>query len=175
MIEDLWTHGQQEIDAWKAAPLADLLGHIVGRYHLEARLEMARMENLAAEAGVLLDLDSLPQLLGICMEVGRFCRQFRSHLAMEEHNLFPWLLDPRRGWVAGADGELMPPLIKTLEEEHESEAGLFGRLHLLAAGLALPAPAHDLQVRLAQSFQAMERSLQRHILLENQALFRRVS
>ena len=55
MIENLWTHGQHAIDAWKSAPLPDLITHIVEHYHLEARVEMARLENLAEEAVLLGD------------------------------------------------------------------------------------------------------------------------
>lgn len=173
MIEDLWIRGNREIDTWKAAPLVDLVTHIIERYHLEAREEMARMETLAEEAGLLLG-SGHPGLLEVRNEVERFCREFRAHMTMEERSLFPCLLEPDQGCVVGGRGELMPPLIKLLEDEHQAETGLFRRLRALTEGLQLPPEARDLQARLAQSFRTMEKSLQVHIFLENQVLFRRV-
>ncbi|MGA2083341.1 MAG: hemerythrin domain-containing protein [Holophaga sp.] len=173
MIEDLWIQGNRGIDAWKAAPLRDLVTHIVERYHLEAREEMARLETLAEEAGLLLG-DGHPGLLEMRDEIGRFCKEFRAHMTMEERSIFPCLLDPAQGWVVGGHGELLPPLIKLLEDEHLAETGLFRRLRALAEGLRLPPEAQDLQGRLLQSAKAMEKSLQGHIFLENQVLYRRV-
>ena len=174
MIEDLWTHGQQEIETWKDAPAADLVGYIVGHYHLEARVGMARLETLAAEAALRLEVVDLPDLMALLLGIGRFAKEFRAHLDLEERNLFPWLLDPLRGWTVATPGGLMPSLVKLLEDEHEAESSLFRRLRGLTGGLRLPDPARDLQERLAEAFQALDRSLQGHLLLESRLLFRRV-
>ncbi len=169
MIENLWTHGSHEVDAWKTAPLADLIIHIVDRYHAEARITMARMENLVAEA-VLLEGAEHPGLLTIRDEVSRFCRDFRAHMAMEESCLFPSLLNPG----SGAPAELMPPLVKLLVDEHHAETGLFLRLRTLNEA-HLPADGvRNLRARLNHCFKVMEKSLQGHIFLETQVLFRRV-
>ncbi len=45
MIEAFWHPDHPEMEAWKAAPPADLVAHLVEHNHLEARLDMARMEN----------------------------------------------------------------------------------------------------------------------------------
>ncbi len=169
MIENLWTQANHDLEAWKSAPLPNLVLHIVEHYHLEARLEMARMENLAEEA-VLREGAGRPGLLELRDEVGRFCRDLRAHMTMEEHSLFPYLLDPGPGGTA----ELMPPLVKLLEDEHQAETELFRWLRTLSAEHLPAGDARNLRERFNHSLKAMEKSLQGHVLLETQVLFRRV-
>jgi iron-sulfur cluster repair protein YtfE (RIC family) len=134
---------------------------------------MARMENLAEEA-VLLEGAGYPGLAPVRDEILRFCTAFRAHMTLEEHSLFPSLLAPSRGQAAGIRSQLMPPLVKLLEDEHQAETGLFVRLRTLIAAALPSAGARDLQARLQHSFKTLERSLQSHIFLETQVLFRRV-
>jgi len=169
VIENLWIQGNHEVEVWKTAPIPDLVTHIVQRYHLEARLEMARMENLSEEA-VLLEGADHPGLVEIRDEIGRFCLAFRAHMIMEERSLFPYLLEP----AAGGRGGQMPLLVKLLEEGHQAETGLFVRLRGLAAEALPPVGARNLRQRLQQCFRSLEKSLQAHIFLETQVLFRRV-
>ena len=172
VIENLWTQDNPEIEPWRTAPLPELIAHIVGHYHLEARLEMARMENLAAEA-VLLEGASHPGLLEVREEIGQFCKAFRAHMAMEEHTLFPYLLDPAHPRPAGGS-QLMAPLVKLLEDEHQAETGLFRRLRTLSAAALPPTGPRNLRSRMHHAFRVLEKSLQAHIFLETQILFRRV-
>jgi hypothetical protein len=85
------------------------------------------MENLAEEA-VLLEGAGYPGLAPVRDEILRFCTAFRAHMTLEEHSLFPSLLAPSRGQAAGIRSQLMPPLVKLLEDEHQAETGLFVRL-----------------------------------------------
>lgn len=172
MIENLWTHGDHAIEVWKAAALPDLITHIVEHYHLEARVEMARMENLAEEVVLLGDGEPSGQM-AVRDEIARFCKEFRAHMTMEERSLFPYFLDPGGSRAAG-HAVLMPPLVKLLEDEHLAETGLFRRLRSLTADAIPPAGARNLRTRLERSFKAMEKSLQGHLFLETQVLFRRV-
>jgi iron-sulfur cluster repair protein YtfE (RIC family) len=87
VIEQLWTQGGQGIEGWREAPLGDLVIHIIEQFHMPARVEMARMETLAEEA-VLLEGTAHPGVLAVREEVGRFCREFRAHMAMEERSVF---------------------------------------------------------------------------------------
>lgn len=172
MIEDLWIRGNQELEAWKTAPLPELIAHIVEHYHLGARMELARIETFA-EAAVLADGGDDPERLELRDETARFCREFRAHMAMEERSLFPTILDLERRQAPAGPGELVHPLKKLLEDEHQAEVGLFQRLRDLAAAAAA-AGAREHPARLAQALLAMEKSLYSHIFLENQVLFRRV-
>jgi iron-sulfur cluster repair protein YtfE (RIC family) len=169
VIENLWTHGGHEVEVWEAAPLPDLIIHIVEHYHMEARVFMARLENLAAQA-VLLEGGEHPGLLAVRDQIDRFSRDFRAHMTMEERLLFPHLLDPG----SGGPVELMPPLVKLLEDEHRAETGLFLRLRSLSEAHLPIAGARNLRVRLGHAFRSMEKSLEGHLYLETQVLFRRV-
>jgi regulator of cell morphogenesis and NO signaling len=170
VIENLWVQDHPELEEWKTAPLPRLVAHIVEHYHLEARLEMARMETLSEQAALLAGGEN-PELLEIRNEIARFCLEFRAHMTMEERSLFPYILDLDRGRTPGSPGTLMHPLKKLLEDEHLAETGMFRRLRGLASDAPCPG---GLQARLQRALRAMERSLQGHIYLENQVLFRRV-
>ena len=171
MIENLWTQSNQGIAAWKTVPVPDVILHIVGHYHLKARLEMARMESLAEQA-VLLEGAEHPVLVQLRDEIWRFCRDFRTHMTLEERTLFPYLLDPGAG--ARGRGGLVPPVVKLLEDEHQAETDLFQRLLALSDACPPAAGARSLRRRLNRSLAAMEKALHRHILLETQVLFRRI-
>ncbi len=168
MIEPLWTQGAQGIEGWKDAPLPDLVIHIVELHHMPARVEMGRLETLIEEA-VLLEGEDHPALLAVRDEIGRFCRDFRAHMALEERHLFPRLLETRDCGRA----ERISPLAASLEDEHGAETDLFLRLRDLSGG-SLPAPGfRNLRARLNNSLRSMEKSLQVHLMLETQILFRR--
>jgi iron-sulfur cluster repair protein YtfE (RIC family) len=172
VIEDLWIRGNRELEAWRTAPLLDLVTHIIEHYHLGARVEMARIETFA-EAACLLEAGDHPELVEIRNETARFCREFRAHMTMEERSLFPCILDLGQGQGRAGTGpvELMQPLKKLLEDEHQAEVGLFQRIRDLANDSALPPGPRS---RLAHSLKALEQSLYPHIYLESQVLYRRV-
>ena len=172
MIENLWVQGSQELEAWRSAPLSQLITHIVEHYHLGARLTMARLETLS-EAAVLLEAGERPELTEVRNEIARFGMEFRAHMTMEERNLFPYILALDQGRAPGSPGMLMHPLRKLLEDEHQAETGLFRRLRCLAGESSLPSRPGPIQSRLQHTLRVMERSLQGHIFLENQVLFRR--
>lgn len=169
MIDNLWTHGSHAVEAWESAPLPELIIHVVEHYHMQARVLMARLENLAAEA-VLLVGEEQPGLLAIRDQIERFSKDFRAHMTMEERSLFPHLLVPG----SGGPLELMPPLVKLLEDEHRAETGLFLRLRTMSEAHLPMDGARNLRARLGHAFRAMEKSLQGHLYLETQVLFRRV-
>lgn len=169
---EVWTGSTAELDEWRNASTTELIRHIVGRYHREARMEMARLESQVDEA-VLLEGKHFPVLLEIQEEVDRLCKELRSHLAMEEQSLFPAILDLEAGRVPSLSAELLVPA-KLLEDEHEAAAGLLKRIRTLTESFNPPEGARAVQRRLFESFQILANSLYRHIYLENQILFKRL-
>lgn len=167
-----WESQRIELDAWKGAPLDDLVQHIVDRYHREARVEMARLETQVEEAA-LMEGRRHPVLLDLREEVAQFCADLRGHLHAEERMLFPALLDLAHGRRPQVDEDLLEPL-KLLEDEHGAMEGLFKRMRALTDGFIPPADARATQRRLYETLQALADSLYRHIYLENQVLFARV-
>lgn len=168
---DVWTGDKAELDGWKAAPLRELVRHIVDRYHREARIEMARLESQVEEA-VLLEGKAFPALVEIRDEVERFCLELRAHLKMEERNLFPALLDLAEGRTPELPAEALEPM-RLLQDEHDAAAGLLIRIRALTEGFNPPEGARAIQRRLFDTFLILSDSLFRHIYLENQVLFKR--
>lgn len=169
---EIWAGDKEELDAWKAASTAELIHHIVGRYHREARMEMARLESQVDEA-VLLEGKNFPVLLEIQKEVNRLCEELRAHMAAEERTLFPAFLDLEAGRAPSISEEFLIPA-KLLEDEHEAAAGLLKRIRALTEGFTPPEGARAVQRKLYESFQILADSLYRHIYLENQVLFKRM-
>lgn len=169
---EVWTGDKGELDLWREASTSDLIRHIVGRYHREARMEMARLESQVDEA-VLLEGKAFPVLLEIRTEVDRLCEELRAHLSMEERSLFPAILEQEAGGVPNLAPEYLVPT-KLLEDEHQAAAGLLKRIRLLTEGFNPPEGSRGVQRRLFESFQILADSLYRHIYLENQILFKRL-
>ncbi len=169
---EVWSGDKAELDGWREASTGDLIRHIVGRYHREARIEMARLESQVDEA-VLLEGKNFPVLLQIRGEVDRLCEELRAHLAMEERSLFPAILDLEEGRIPSLSAEFLVPA-QLLEDEHSAAAGLLQRIRALTEGFQPPEGARAVQRRLFESFQLLADSLYRHIYLENQILFKRV-
>jgi regulator of cell morphogenesis and NO signaling len=157
-------------EAWKAAPIAELIRHIVERYHLETRVEMARLESIA-EGAVLLDGQHSPLLLEIRAEVNRLGTEMRAHLSYEERETFPAILASQ---AAGRPLALLEPMKQTLLDEHEAEAALVRRLRTLAEGLSLLQDPRGANAKLQSSLKNLAENLQQHLFLENQILFPRV-
>ena len=172
MIEDLWTQEDADLEQWRVAPLVELVVHLLERYHLVARLEMARLETLTEEA-VLLEGAGRGEWLTLRDELARFCRELRGHMALEEQRLFPAILELDRAYPQEVP-EILPPLRRLLEDEHGAEIRLLRLLRHLAGNCVPDDRLCSVQARLQRSFHALERSLHRHIFLESQILFQRI-
>ena len=167
---DTWNGAKADLEHWRTAPLADLIRHIVEKYHREARVEMARLETQAAEAA-LQESAACPELRVILDEVERFCGELRAHFRQEERAVFPALLQVQEG--GGVPAVLRDPM-RLLQDEHVSAAGLMDRIHQLTEGFQPSAEARAVQRKLFTTFQLLAESLSQHIYLENQVLFMRV-
>jgi len=172
LANESWTGDLAELEHCKQAPLAELIRHIVEKYHREARVELARLETQVEEAA-LLEGGAFPELMVIRDEVERFCAELRAHFKQEERVVFPALLELGEGRTAAVPATLRDPL-RLLQDEHASAAGLLKRIHQLTEGFNPPAGARAGQRKLFQSFQLLTDSLTRHIYLENQVLFKQV-
>ncbi len=171
MTQD-WDQARAELDAWKEAPLTELVQHILKRYHRETRFGMAELESLAEEAASL-EGHRIPVLLAIRDEVDLFCTEMRAHLKMEEVTLFPAILAKDQGRDVDVKTELQDP-IELFEDEHTAAAGLLKRIRRLTNGFTPPADAVPIQASLYVACEALADSLVRHIYLENEVLFKRM-
>jgi regulator of cell morphogenesis and NO signaling len=172
MAQD-WDQARAELDAWKDVPLTELVRHILKRYHRETRFGMAELECLAEEAASM-EGHRFPVLLAIRDEVDLFCTEMRSHLKMEEVTLFPAILAKDQGREVDVKAELLDP-IELFEDEHNAAEGLLKRIRRLTNDFTPPPEAAPTQANLYQACEKLAESLIRHIYLENEVLFKRMS
>jgi iron-sulfur cluster repair protein YtfE (RIC family) len=152
--------------------MADLVHHIVQRYHLEARVEIARLESFIAEA-ILLEGRDHQVLQELQAEIAHLGEAMRAHLALEEREVFPCILAVAAGRHPADGAEQLERMKRMLEDEHEAEAGMFRRIRTLNMDFTPSPQAQGVQDKLLASLKCLAESLQRHIFLENKILFRR--
>jgi regulator of cell morphogenesis and NO signaling len=170
---DKWNQEREELNAWKEASISDLVKHIMERYHRETRFGMAELETWAEEAA-LLEGHRIPLFITIRDEVDLFCSEMRGHLKMEEVTLFPAILAKEEGREVQVEEELKDPL-ELFEDEHEAAAGLLKRIWGLTSGFTAPENAPPVQKGLYRACETLAESLIRHIYLENEILFKRIT
>ena len=170
MPQDLKSIDKEAREAWKTAPISDLIQHIVGHYHLLARLELARMESHSEEVALLHGQDH-PVLLEIREEITRLATELRAHLIFEERETFPAILNP----TPGSSVSLLEPMKKVLMEEHEAEAAQVRHIRALTERFEPCSASRAAHGKLQAALKALSEDLQQHLFLENQILFPRTS
>jgi regulator of cell morphogenesis and NO signaling len=150
---------------WADAPVADLIGHIVGFYHRRLREELPELLTLATKVETRhAEKRSCPR--GLRDHLAHVNLAVREHLAKEEQVLFPMILAGRAA-MAGAP-------IHAMEAEHEDHARDLARTRELTADLVAPEEACTTWRALYLRLGALEEELMDHIHLENNVLFPRV-
>ena len=159
-------------EAWKQAPIGDLVRYIVEYYHLETRVDMARLESYAEEAA-LLDGKQDPALLEIRTEIARLCTEMRAHLVFEERETFPAIMKTCREGASLDPHDLLSSMKKLLVDEHEAEAALVRRIRTLTETYVPCAETRGVHLKLQATLKTLSENLQQHLFLENQVLFLR--
>jgi regulator of cell morphogenesis and NO signaling len=148
---------------WSAAPLEDLVNHILTAYHRPLWEELPRLEAMARKV-LQVHHDKEPEMLPSLVSVYLGLKsELEMHMQKEEQILFPMI---QRGQGFLADGP-----ISVMREEHE-EAGLaLKRLRELTNDYEVPPRACNTWRALWHGLAALEQSLHQHIHLENNILF----
>lgn len=163
---------------WEEASLAELVEHIVARYHDRLRQELPR---LAAMADRVLTVhgDKHPEVLPALAGTFHGLRaELESHTLKEEQILFPWVREmeevARTG--AGRAGTLGPSVegpIVVMEAEHDDAAQALAELRRLTDGFRPPTGACTTFRGLYHGLAELEADTHSHIHLENNVLFPR--
>lgn len=158
------------------APLAELVRFIVAEYHADLRVELPRLDQMAAK---VLDAHGAkhPEMLSALVSTFRGLRQeLEEHMMKEERVLFPYverleaLAASGQGLQASPFGSIEAP-IGMMEHEHESAARALARLRELTGGYVAPADACNTFRGLYHGLAELEKDLHEHIHLENNVLF----
>ncbi len=154
------------IPNWVDAPLGDLIGHILERYHEPLRRELPRLVDLAEKVETAhADKPDCPR--GLAAMLREVTASVESHLAKEERILFP-AIRAGRGPLAG-----MP--IRAMMLEHEDHGKNLRRIREITGDFSLPPHACASWAELYRALQRLEKDLMEHIHLENNVLFPRAA
>ncbi|QDU64978.1 iron-sulfur cluster repair protein YtfE [Engelhardtia mirabilis] len=149
---------------WVEAPLAELVEHVLERYHAGHREELPRLVAMAEKVErVHADKSSCPH--GLAAHLQLIADSMEEHMQKEEQVLFPMLLAGRGRMAA------MP--ITCMREEHDDHGRNFVKLRALAQDYAAPAEACATWRALYQGIEQFVIDGMEHVALENNVLFQR--
>ena len=159
---------------WNAAPLAELVDHIVGTHHTYVRSEVPRIEALISKvAGV--HGKNHPELERVRLAFRELANELGAHLMKEEQILFPYVKEMaggRRG--PSCFGTVQNP-IRVMMMEHDDAGEKLREMRRLTSDYSLPADACASYASLFKALPEFEQDLHQHIHLENNILFPRAA
>lgn len=153
---------------WTAAPLTELVDHIVNRHHTFLKEQMPRLEMLLGKVLRAHGAHHGTMLRALEAAFVPLKAEMDEHLVKEEQVLFPAI----RHLVPGMDATLSGP-ISQMQVEHESAGRALARMREATSNYKLPADACPTFAALYDGFAEVEADLHEHIHLENNILFPR--
>ncbi len=164
-IETLIAGAPSTPEPWLDAPLGELVGHIVARFHGPLREELPRLEAMARKvARVHAERDPEGRLPRIEATVTALRGELEDHMTREEEVLFPALL---------SGGAQLP--FEVFEEEHAAAGADLARLRELTGDYVPPADACNTWRALWAGLEDLEAVMHEHVHLENNILFPRAT
>jgi regulator of cell morphogenesis and NO signaling len=163
---------------WYAAPLGDLVNHIVDTHHAYLKDALPKVRDLLKKvlrAHGPRHGDVLNQVQDLFKGLDE---EITAHLSKEENVLFPYLVSVD----AHARGEGAMPVacfptvrapIQQMQREHENAGGALERIRKVTGNYTLPQDACPTFAALYEALKRMEADLHQHIHLENNILFPR--
>lgn len=147
---------------WRAAPAAELIEHILERYHARHREQLPELIRLARRVeqvhGARPDCP-----VGLADHLEAMQQELESHMMKEEQILFPMLA---RGMRPQAEGP-----ISVMRFEHEQHGEALEGLSALTDGIVPPSGACNTWRALYLGLATLRDDLVAHIHLENNILF----
>lgn len=163
---------------WSAAPLSELIGHIVSQHHEYLRRELpaigARLEKVYRVYNQRYG-NALP---GLPETFDGLANELIDHLHKEEVILFPAIAAYEKAATAGQPlprspfGTVANP-IQMMESEHESAGQALARIREITEDFSVPDYACVTYRALMSGLRELEQDLHLHIHLENNILFPR--
>ena len=149
---------------WSDRPLAEIVDHIIERYHDTLRRDLPLLIALARKVEET-HADRPTRPVGLAEQLERIHAAVENHLTKEEGILFP-LIRAGRG-----DTTYVP--INLMTREHEDHGESLRRMRALAHDFVAPEDAGASWHQLYRSLARLEAEFWRHIHLENYVLFPR--
>lgn len=153
----------QESMDWRRSSNAQLIDHILERYHQVHRAQLAALIPLAER--VEKTHAPHPQCpLGLTAHLRKVQEELEWHMCKEESVLFPWL---RQGMPLPR----MQGPINMMRQEHDDHAQALQVIAELTDNLSVPADGCTSWQRLYRGLEELCHDLNQHIHLENNLLF----
>jgi len=155
---------------WQAAPLDELMEHIVATHHTFMHQELPRISEMMERVVRAHGAKHGEMLTPMAETYAALRAELESHLADEEERTFPMI----RRLLTGARDKQIAQAVGELEHEHEAAGEALARLRTLSHDYQAPADACTTFCALYDALQGVERDLHQHIHLENNILFPRI-
>jgi regulator of cell morphogenesis and NO signaling len=163
---------------WYAAPLGELVSHIVEAHHGYLKAALPRLRSLVPTVLKAHGAHHGELLRQVQDLVTALDAELSTHLMKEEHMLFPYIVAAE---ARDQEGAAKPPAafgsvrnpIRQMEHEHESAGQVLQKLREVTHDYALPSDACPTFTAMYDELQRLEADLHQHIHLENNILFPR--
>lgn len=147
---------------WRKATAAELIDHILQRFHERHRIQLPELIRLARRVEhVHGDRPECPN--GLANHLDAMQHELESHMLKEEQILFPML---RQNMHAGVGGP-----ISVMRFEHDQHGEALETINTLTNHITPPANACNTWRALYRGLQELQEDLMQHIHLENNVLF----
>lgn len=153
---------QQQITSrdWRSAKPAELVHHILQRFHAKHREQLPELIRLARRVETVHG-DHAECPTGLAEHLSHMQQELESHMLKEEQILFPML----------CNGFYPAGPIHVMQHEHLQHGDALGDMLKLAHELQLPDGACNTWTALYLGLNELKEDLMEHILLENEILF----
>jgi regulator of cell morphogenesis and NO signaling len=163
---------------WSAAPLPQLVRHILATHHEYLKLELPRLGQRLEKVMKIYGEKDAETLAGLPGPFGALSAELDGHMHKEELLLFPAI---ERYEAAVSSGSPLPPLpfgsianpIRVMEREHDSAGNALRQMRDATRGYRVPEHACVTYRSLLDGLRELEADLHKHIHLENNILFPR--
>lgn len=144
---------------------AELIEHILSRYHDRHRQQLPELIHLARRVEMVHGGHSLcPAGLSAVLE--RMQDELEAHMAKEEQILFPMII---RGMGSAAS---MP--VAMMRQQHDEHRNLLNEVDKVTHGITIPEDACNTWSSLYRGLAELRTDLIDHVDLENNVLFQRI-
>lgn len=151
---------------WRQASSAELIDHILHRFHDRHRIQLPELVRLARRVEhVHGDRPDCP--VGLANHLDNMQRELDSHMMKEEQILFPLL---RQDMHAGVGGP-----VSVMRVEHDQHGDALEVINTLTHNITPPDNACNTWRALYRGLEELREDLMQHIHLENNVLFSRAT
>jgi len=163
---------------WSAAPLRELIEHIIGTHHEYLRRELAPLSARLEKVYRVYNERYGDTLIGLPDVFAGLRSELEMHIRKEEAILFPAIAGYEASSIGGTPlpktlfGSVNGP-IRMMEAEHDSAGKALAEIRTITADYAIPDYACITYRSLMAGLQELEQDLHMHIHLENNILFPR--